>query len=114
MVRKKRRKSEIAIKGRIWTFEVVSEKAYDSRHPEKKGTPAVCCFPNRIVDIRANYPITAENMRHEILHCFVFETNTESTTNDADDREEICASIIGEYYFDLGILSEKIVRDLVG
>lgn len=90
----------IQIKGANWTIRRLTTRKFTKIHDDKK-CPALTVPCDREIHLNSNLH-TPQFIRHELLHAFVSECNTESMTSlTIDDMEELCASIVAEYAFDI-------------
>lgn len=97
----------IQIKGASWTIKKFTTRKFVKLH-EDKNCPALTIPCDREIHLN-NDCHTPKYIRHELLHAFVSECNTESTTSlTTDDMEEICASIVAEYAFDIIKVADEV------
>jgi hypothetical protein len=83
----------------------LSKTKYHKLHGFDSG--AITLITEKIIDVK-NDGFTTEYIRHELLHAFVAESNTESAMLNSEQIEELCASIVGEYGIEIVRLADFI------
>lgn len=97
----------IQIKGATWTVKKLTPRKFNKEH--KSSWAAVTLPDSREIHLNGN-SFAPSHVRHELLHAFYSEGNTESTTQlTEDDVEEICASIVGEYAIEIVRLADIVL-----
>jgi hypothetical protein len=98
---------KVLIKGATWTVKKLSLRKFNSLHQDK-DCPALTIPIDREIHLNEKL-YTPHFIRHELFHAYVAESNTESMRNmTIDDMEELSASIIAEYCFDIAKLADSI------
>lgn len=98
------------IKGREWTFYLLSDKVFDKLHnPEGESNNAMTLPPKYEV----HFPKSSWNIidiRHELGHCFFAMTETMSSNLDVEQVEETFCSIIGNNLPEIQLISDRIAE----
>ena len=100
------KKLTIQVKGKDWNLRLWSNAVYIKKFGDDSGAVT---FPDskEINFIRGDLSLGV--IRHELLHAFVAESNTESAYLDPDQTEELAASIIEFEWNNIQALSEHIL-----
>jgi hypothetical protein len=98
------------IKGVEWTFFVQTPATYRRSHgADGKDSEAITYPYDREVYFNSNY-LSPYTVKHEILHVFVASSSTDSSSLDADQKEELCCELYGNHSTDMESLAEKILN----
>lgn len=102
----KKKYLKITIKGVEWTVFSQSTKSYKRLH----GIDSIAItYPkDREIYFDADRLIP-DTVFHELLHGFVDSSNITSSNLTPSQMEELCCEIIGEHYYDMGLLANKIM-----
>jgi hypothetical protein len=101
---------KVHIKGSEWTVRLMTDKSYDKVHDEESTAMTT---DKRTLDFRKK-SINLHIIRHEVLHAFVFECNTEDSNLTSDQKEELCANLIGGHKLDMERVVEQIADFALG
>jgi hypothetical protein len=97
----------VQIKGANWTVKKLTTRKFVKLHGDKE-CPALTVPCDREIHLNGDLH-TTKYFRHELLHAFASECNTESMTSmTIDDMEELCASIVGEYAIELVKMADEL------
>ena len=108
---------KVSIRGTTWKFRIISDDLFDKRHGENHEvdpnnlSAAITSRHEKLVDFRPD-EVTIINIRHELMHCYVFTCLIEDSDLNKDQMEEICCNIIGEHGEELSKIANKIYRGL--
>jgi len=101
---------KIQVKGAEWTVNYLSKIKYHKKHGF--DSQAITLPDVKVIDLSHEFMSTI-NIQHELLHAFVCESNTESANLDANQMEELCASIVGEYAVEIVRLTYYILNSFL-
>lgn len=98
----------VSIKGKKWKVFFLSREEY-VKTTKEENSGAMTIFPSRkiLFSVQNMYPGT---IRHELLHAYCFESNTESSMLGPIQVEEICASIVQHHWLEIEVLTDKILN----
>lgn len=97
------------IKGRDWTFNFLTQRQFNKKNPRDKNFPALANPNIHEVDIVVT-EVNFRNVIHELLHCYYFECENQSTNPTPLQVEETVCDLVGTHYFDLGKLASEIIN----
>jgi hypothetical protein len=97
----------LQIKGRDWTFQVLTDKVYT----KKFGDDSMAMTVEKEKKVYFNKTdFNLPTIRHELLHVLVYSSLVESSELTSIQMEELCAEIVGEHGLELIVWSEKILN----
>lgn len=97
---------KIKIKGADWKIEFLTQTAYEKKHGE--NSHAMTEMEKKTISfIKGNCNVGI--IRHELLHAFVTETHTESSSLTALQMEELCCATLQHQWSNIQMLVEEIV-----
>lgn len=101
----------IPIKGRNWTFMLLSDRIFDKTHnPEgDEGNAGMTVFSQYEAHF-AKSEWSLIDIRHEIGHILRFMGNTTSSTLDADQTEELMCEIIGHHSLEICMWADQVAE----
>lgn len=103
----KKKSLKISIKGLEWTIYSQSNMSYVRKHGNDSG--AITYLQDREVFFNSGH-FNPGYVRHELLHCYIASSGTNSSNLTKDQLEELCCEIVEEHYFEIGALADKIVN----
>lgn len=100
----------LSIKGRDWTFNLLSDKKYDKLYNQDEDqSVAMTVHSAYKVDFRkSDWDLIS--IRHELFHVLHQMSLVSSTNLTVSDVEELGAEIIGHHYADIGIWTDRIAE----
>jgi hypothetical protein len=103
----KRKPYTANIKGYNWNFYAESGATYARKHGNDSN--AIAYFKDR--EVFFNLPsVNPINVRHEIMHCYVSSSSTNSSYLTRDQMEELCAEMYGEHGPEMDLLVDKLLE----
>ena len=97
----------IQIKGKAWKIHFVSEKQFEKLTKVEEAEAVTIPSKKEIWFIKKYLCVAV--IRHELLHGIVAENNAADSGLDSHQTEEMCASIIGDHYEEIGALTFQII-----
>lgn len=91
----KRKHLTIMIKDIEWKVFLLNPAYYERR--EGKDSEGVTYPEAQEIYLNKRF-FSPRTIRHELLHAYFSSTNTETAKLDADQAEEVCASIVGNHF----------------
>lgn len=96
----------IQIKGANWLIKKLTPRKFKKLHDDT--CPALTIPIKREIHLNSEL-YNPYYIRHELFHAYIAECNTESMTDlTLDDMEELSASIVAEFCFDIIKLADEI------
>ena len=96
----------VQIKGANWLIKKLTPRKFKKLHDVI--CPALTIPIDREIHLNSEL-YTPYYIRHELFHAYVAECNTESMTDmTLDDMEELSASLVAEFCFDIAKLADEI------
>lgn len=103
-------KTTIQIKGRDWSFYLLSDRVFNKLHnPEEEGNAAMT-VANKYEVHFAKSDWNLVNIRHELGHVFYAMAEVTSSNLAPDQVEETMCSIIGANLPDICLISDRIAE----
>jgi hypothetical protein len=103
---------DISIKGRNWTFKLISDKIFDKIHnsdPSDNQNAGMTIFSTYEVHFpKSEWDIV--DIRHEILHIYKYMCNTGSTALDVDQVEELLCEIFGNNGLEMCMYADHVAE----
>lgn len=104
---KKKAPYKSKIKGHEWSFHGQTNAAYVRKH----GSDSSAITYTKDREIYFNLSCMAPDyVRHELLHAYIASSSTNSSNLDADQVEELCCEIFGEFGPEIDLLADKILN----
>ena len=100
----------VNIKGSPWIIKLFTKKQYEKLHGCDSG--GITISKDKQIHL-IKTELIPENVRHEIFHAFVEESNTASSNLDADQMEELCATIMGCHGIKIITLADYILTQFL-
>lgn len=100
----------IQIKGANWLIKQLTPRKFKKLHKHEEWA-AVTIPASKEIHINGNSYLP-EQIRHELLHAYIEETNTNDVDMSAYDMEELCCNIFGIHGIDIINLADKIISKL--
>lgn len=95
----------VNIKGRAWIIRLLAKSVYTKNFGTDSS--AITLLDKKEICVsKLDYLIG--HIRHELMHAFVVESNTESAFLNAAQMEELCCSIVGDYAIEIVALADRI------
>jgi hypothetical protein len=102
---------KFGILGKRWTLKLLTQKAYEKRHGA--DSVVITYSYKRTIDVQPT-GVRKEIIVHELVHAYLGEMCTKSTTDlTGDDVEEICADLFAKRGRELLDLADIIFEQLV-
>jgi len=98
---------KIMIKGKEWEVVFLYPKVYIKKYGSDSDAITVSSIRSIFFKTDAFNPVV---IRHELLHAFVNETCVNSSELTRDQMEELCCSLLGDHYYDIGQLTDQILE----
>ena len=95
------------IKGHDWKFYAQTDSTYKRNHGN--DSHAITYTKDREVFFRAS-TLAPDYVRHELMHCYIASSSTNSASLSADQVEELAAEIFGEHGPEMDLLVDKILN----
>lgn len=112
MVPKSEKRITLNIKGRDWTFRLMSDKNFDKLHNSNEKEDDNC---NVAMTLPTHYEVhfrksdwCAKDIRHEIGHLLYSMTNTHTASHDPLQTEETFCEIIADHSAEIIFWSDLI------
>lgn len=103
-------KITLSVKGRNWTFLLLTDRAFDKLHnPDGEQNAAMTMTSKYEVHFCKNH-WDLTNIRHELTHCFYAMAEVNSSDLSPEQVEETMCSIIGQNYAEIGLISDRIAE----
>lgn len=100
----------INIKGRDWTFKLLSDRVFNKQHnPEDEGNAAMTLQSKYEVHFRKS-DWSPNAIKHEIGHVLHFASLVGSSDLSAEDSVELMCEIIGEHTEEILLWSNRITE----
>ena len=99
----------IQIKGASWRIRQLTPRKFKKEHDQNWA--AVTLPDSKEIHFNGDNFLPC-HIRHELLHAFVSESNTESMNMTPDDMEELCCSLVGEFSIDIIKIADQIISQL--
>ena len=100
----------LSIRGREWTFMLLSDKQYDKLHnpdADLEITTAMTVPDQYEVHFRKS-DLMFRDIKHELGHVFKHMTGTKSAELTVENVEELFCEIIADYSLEINVLAERI------
>lgn len=99
---------DIPIKGYTWRVYCQNNAAFNRKHGNK--VYHVVYPEDREIFYNRRY-FTFDFVMHELLHAFLWSTDTEHSQNlTQEDVEDLCVTTFSKNYFELGRLAKEILN----
>ena len=102
--------TKINVKGREWEARLLTRRKYEKLHGADSG--AITIMSTKQIDFNKS-DLNPEDVRHEVFHAYVKESNTESANLTADQMEELCCSLVGEYAIEIIKSADYIISKFI-
>ena len=96
----------ITIKGANWLIKKLTPRKFKKVHHESWA--AVTLPETKEIHINGDTYLP-KDIRHELVHAFVEETNTNDVDMSAYDMEELCCNLFAEFGIDIIKLTDQII-----
>lgn len=100
----------IQIKGKPWTFKLVSDRVFNKVHnPEGESNTGMTVFSRYEVHFsKSEWDLV--DIRHELMHVYFFMSNTGSAELDALQTEETMCEIFGHNGLEICMVADSIAE----
>lgn len=105
----------IDIKGRPWSFILMTDKRYDRLHnPDPEELSGAITLPTtyEVHFRRTNWDVIT--IRHELLHVLYNMSLVSSANLSTEDVQELCAEIVGHHSAEIILWSDRIAERFLG
>lgn len=104
----------IPIKGRDWTFTLLTDKAFDKLHnPNGEGNTAMTMVNQYKTDFKKSDWCFVDII-HELGHVIYSLSPTRSANLTTGDVEEVMCDIYSSDYFEIGLIAGRISEKFFG
>lgn len=100
---------KLSIKGEDWEIIYLNNGAFVKRFGSECG--AITYLDKRKIYFNKQ-TINLGFIRHELLHALLAECNTESAHLNSAQIEEVCASIVQNYWNSINMWTEEIINGI--
>jgi hypothetical protein len=102
------------IKGRDWTFQLITDKRFDKLHNQEDQGRAAVTMPNQYEVHFRKSDWCIKDIRHELGHVLYEMSGTGTADPDSEQVEEIMCEIIAEYTPEIILWSDRISEKFFG
>ena len=108
MSKRKEKKITLNIRGRDWTFSLISAMKFDKLHnADTKGRTGVTIIPSYEVHFKEWSMV---DIRHELGHILYAMNRGETSDPTPDQVEEIMCQLIAFHHSDIGVWADRIAE----
>ena len=100
----------IPIKGRDWTFKLISDKQFDKAHNKEDEGNTGMTIPTQYEVHFSKSHWTIVDIRHEVGHVLKHMCNTHTADLDPGQVEELMCQIIGTYTPEIILISDRVAE----
>lgn len=97
----------IQIKGANWLIKKLTPRKFKKIH-EHSEWAAVTLPSKKEIHVNGDTYLP-KDIRHELVHAYIEETNTNDVDMSAYDMEELCCNLFAEFGIDIIKLSDQII-----
>ena len=102
------------IKGRTWSFHLLTDKRFDRLHNEDGAARAGVTMPNQYEVHFRKSDWCLKDIRHELGHVLYEMSGTGTADPTSEQVEEIMCEIIAEYAPEIILWSDRIAEKFFG